>query len=260
VDLGHRQKETVKVNRIRIPEGSRRTWPTFVLALVLSLPPAANADPGAAATSVVRQVTTTVVDPAGRVLARQGQEENGSGTVIAYEGGLSLILTCRHVVPDGRHPLWVMVGDRYDTAEFVAAGKVDLALLTVADKLPVVRLAKAEAAAGEAVSQYGYPDRVRTPKVGKAVGYTGAVETETGARIFSLRISAAHGDSGAGVLDPRGNLTAVLWGGVERTLEAGSVGVGDIRSFILETKPKGFPKLVERLTADTKSVKVESGK
>jgi S1-C subfamily serine protease len=138
----------------------------------------------------------------------------GSGTVVHSASGKSLVLTNRHVCPNGTGHPFVLVGNKSYRAEWIAADDtVDLALLRVSVELPAVELAASEPVKGTTVRQWGYslhgPVKAKTGSVLETIQFT----TDAGARVNTLvtDIAVEPADSGSGIFDPDGKLVAVTF-------------------------------------------------
>lgn len=153
-----------------------------------------------------------------------------SGTVIASEGGKSLVVTCAHcfrsadrrratdpgghpvagysVCPPGNAPCLAV--------RLVAVDEVaDLALLSVDAALPAVRVAHARPVAGAEVQHWG----ISSGPAQGVVLYMSDRATDGPTLTFRSSLSSIPGDSGAGVF-ANNELVAVNWGygplGVQR--------------------------------------------
>jgi hypothetical protein len=135
----------------------------------------------------------------------------GTGTVVACEGGKSLVLTNEHVVRANPRGARVWHEDFTYSTRLVAVSDrpdVDLALLEVDHELPAAAIG-GEPTGGERVTVYGYgPDQRRmTRREGTVVGQVGwSFVTPT----LALSFPCVHGDSGAGVFNARGELVGVV--------------------------------------------------
>lgn len=193
-----------------------------------------------------------------------GSTAGGTGTVIAAEGGKSLVLTNAHVVPSAAHPITVtywsdgaawtskgtyLGGSSVDElgGNLIRVNGPDLALLSVNADLQPVEIATAIPAAGTAVRLYGFGGNtsVVTPtlKAGRVLHEDGR-QTMAGDPIARTSIATVNGDSGAGILDREGRLVAVHWGG-------GAVRLDTVHAFTVQVLDrKGlFSRLKARLTA-----------
>jgi S1-C subfamily serine protease len=200
-----------------------------------------------------------------------GRSANGTGTVIASEGGKTLVLTNAHVVPSAAHPITVTYWSENKVwtqeATYVGGSSVDdlgnhmirvngpdLALLSLNATLKPVEMADAIPAPGDAVYLYGFGGAgsqvLPHLKVGRAMGDTGH-RTTTGDPIANTTIASTQGDSGSGIFNDRGQLVAVLWGGDEATRISSAVRLDTIHAFTV-AKLRGpglFPRLQASLAA-----------
>lgn len=173
----------------------------------------------------------------------------GSGTVVACEGGRSLVLTNRHVVPSARYGVRVECEGKSHPVTFYAPAAVgDLALLAVEAELPAAELADAEPPPGAEVRQWGRSWRGQgrpVPKAGRWFGLgRGRDATYGHAAVVESTIPGESGDSGAGVFH-EGRLVAVTWG-LRGPMSAG-VRLADVRACLRERAAGLFPRLAERL-------------
>lgn len=158
----------------------------------------------------------------------------GSGTVVRADKGASLVLTCKHVAPDGKFGLSVQAGDSQYAADFVAADdRCDLAIVRVKVKLTPTAVADVEPAAGATLYQWGYPHG------GPCKHKWGPLTSErvVGApEVWIVGICPEGGDSGAGVFDDRGRLVGVVFagtvGGQGVTGPASVTRLADVRRFL----------------------------
>lgn len=194
-----------------------------------------------------------------RVQHGPGSWSGGTGTVIASEAGKSLILTNAHVVPSAAHPITVTYWSEghawRQEATYLGGSSVDdirpglihvngpdLALLSVNASLHPVEIAAAIPAQGESVRLYGFggaSETEPTEKRGRVLPEPGWVEPAT-----KTSIETINGDSGAGILNDRGELVAVHWGG-------GAVRLDSVREFTVSVlERKGwFARFKDRLAA-----------
>lgn len=156
------------------------------------------------------------------IVARGAATAMGTGTVIASEGGDSLVLTNAHVADDPAAGYTVVHGEYSYPAKYLCGSKVtrvrpdfleiagpDLALLVVPDKaLPVARLAALPPAEGDRVRQWGFCDSTygtrATYKTGKILPRRDYVRP-----ITLTSIPAKQGDSGSGLFNDAGEVVAV---------------------------------------------------
>lgn len=190
-----------------------------------------------------------------------GATGGGTGTVIASESGRSLILTNAHVVESADRPIsvtyWCDRRPWIQPATYLGGSSVshlsgslihvngpDLALLEVKADLQPVELASEIPATGEAVQLFGFGGAgvygtVPIRKSGHILPEPGWIEPAT-----KTSIQTINGDSGSGILNDRGQLVAVHWGG-------GAVRLDSVHSFTVSTlQRKGvFSRLKDRLAA-----------
>jgi S1-C subfamily serine protease len=202
--------------------------------------------------------------PDGVVLIESKSETEysaGSGTVIAYENGKSLILSVAHVVDDPKAKLTVTHKGKAHKATYLWASPTieltlpdgkkvpiidgpDLALLTVDAELPVMKLAATPAKVGDEVKTFGFAggpkfaDKGPYPKIGKVVDAEGVWASP----------DARRGDSGSGLLNSKDELVGVVHSRSADADEPGllAVPLNEVKKFLLE-KAEGFPKLKESL-------------
>src|SRR5438067_4408339 len=245
--------------------------PAFAAAFLIGSPVAAA---GAEVAAVV--VGKPAADPArSTVFVHRdlggGRSRSGTGTVVACEGGKSLVLTNAHVAddPDGAYTV-THAGTAYP-ATYVAGSTVsqsdtdsmrvdgpDLALLSVGATLPAATIASDAPRPGDRVRLWGFGRRSAgegaVEKAGRALDAAGYVEPT-----FVSTTDTASGDSGSGVFNDAGELVAVHWGGGDQGAYA--VPLGAVRSFLREKARESFPQLAGRLTEPKRdSPSVASGK
>src|SRR5262245_35350730 len=118
---------------------SMKRFPIIALSLFMSAPLGA-ADPEKSAVKI-----SYVVFENNNEGVSEATLGWGSGTVVHSAGGKSLVLTNRHVCPNGSGHPFVLVGTKSYPAEWIAADEIaDLALVRVPIELPAVELADAE--------------------------------------------------------------------------------------------------------------------
>lgn len=193
----------------------------YALFAILSLAgvlPAAN--PEAASVYVTHQ--------------RVGSTGHGSGTVVACENGVALVLTNRHVCPDQGQSIvvkWTHGGTAF--ARWLCVDEwADLAALAVAvpNDCEVCPPARRAPEAGESVVQFGYsvtPGPLR--RIGMALKQDGW-RSLSGLQDWTASTGSQPGDSGSGVFNEKGQIVAVVWGG--DTSRARCVMLRDVRRFL----------------------------
>lgn len=193
----------------------------------------------------------SAADPAascGKVIVPEGAATAcGSGTVVACEGGKSLILTNRHVCPRlGAGKFFECGGHRYAAFCCCLDDRADLALLLVDAELPVCVVAAQLPADGTEVQQFGCSRAgPKKPKRGLLQRFLGVFRDDR--PVAHSGISTEPGDSGCGVF-AGGELVAVTWG------EGGScVHLADVRRLLgtFAEKTKTFPALGRSMKAAT---------
>lgn len=168
----------------------------------------------------------------------------GSGVLVWSAAGESLVLTCWHVVPDGRKPIAV-VADHPHPAEFVAADdRCDLALVRVRAALsPVAPLSGTAPAPGRAVTVGGFPNGGPFRSAAGAVCRERAREqvwTPFGpvgvADELLVDVVVEPGNSGGPVYDGAGGLCGIVHSrsvvGGRGAAPAGCTGLADVRRFL----------------------------
>lgn len=178
----------------------------FALLLALTLSPLAPAaEPPAACGRV------TLPQPDGVTYY------NGSGTVIASEGGCSLVLTNRHVAVrlGARGTFTPPGGGSYPVCCVAVDDASDLALLHTPHALPAAPLALRDPPAGAELTQYGHPYAGPCrPRRSRFLGFRGLCDTQWGraaARTVHATGLSVEGESGSGLFH-NGELVAVCWG------------------------------------------------
>lgn len=226
-----------------------KRFPTLLLLLAAAPLARADSKPFAVAPYVAPAAPKRAApaDPSascGKVSVPDGRSvASGSGTVVACEGGRSLVLTNRHVCPRlGAGKSFEVGGRRYPAFCCCVDSRADLALLIVDADLPACSLAKAAPDAGTPTVQFGHPYAgPQRPKRGIIRGFVGWLRD--GLPILHSGINTEQGDSGSGVFAD-GELVGVTWG------EGGScVHLADVYQ-LLDTfcvNAKAFPDLAKRV-------------
>lgn len=208
------------------------------LTVALSAPKADEAfDPARSAVCVRREYTKT--DDAGQAVK---VANIGSGTVVAQENGLSLILTNHHVCPETGE--WVRVAHRwrrYDAQVVLAVERYDLAALVVFAKLSPSGIARTTPKPGAELRMCGYGLMLPCLKVGRA---TDRYADEQGVRTHFTTLATESGDSGSGLFDASGRLAGVVWGS-----QGAAVPLESVRAFARHVAETGgqFPLLAKEL-------------
>jgi S1-C subfamily serine protease len=178
--------------------------------------------------ATVAQATDPVKSTVKVVCYRGEVTDNGSGTVVYNKGGKSLVLTNRHVCPDGNCEIDVYSkGEIYEARWLGVADRGDLAMLEIDTDLPAAPIARNAPKQGETLRRWGYPNgRRQKAKQGK---YLGDVGFAGAARVFGVAGESVHGESGSAEFNENGEVVAVLWGGNTTGM---CVGLEDIGRFV----------------------------
>lgn len=202
-----------------------------------------STDPSSAAVYVHRQLVS--------------HGDAGSGTVIASEGGKSLVLTCAHVI-EGDGGITVTHAGKVYPAKYLGGSTVrwvntstiqvdgpDLALVVVYAELPAVEIGS-EPETGARVRLFGFGGRLGdhgfVAKLGQVIA--GPAFTKP---TLTYTASTTSGDSGAGVFNEAGELIGVHTG--RSGVQAYAVPVGTVKTFVLARLNGLFPRLGFRLAA-----------
>jgi len=145
----------------------------------------------------------------------------GSGTLVADEGGKTLVLTNAHVVrrSDADKPITVTVQGKTYKARYVTGSEVtnitkttiningpDLCLLELPVSLGAVNIAETVPTLGEEVWMWGYAGGAQAP-----VMRTGKIIKSQTTEIDTAFVSQP-GDSGSGIFNSKGQLVGVVHG------------------------------------------------
>lgn len=148
-------------------------------------------------------------DPEVATVLIQGHRGTGSGAVVWSDGKTSVVLTNKHVCPDGFGQIRVRAGGKSHAAVWLGSDPdCDVAALRISAGLEPLRLAAAEPQAGTDVRLYGYGGH---PKYGKVVGYAGYRYVGTG-DAYKMTLVSQPGDSGAPVVNGKGEVIGLNWG------------------------------------------------
>ena len=168
----------------------------------------------------------------------------GTGTVVACEGGKSVVLTNRHVAED-LDGVRVYHAGRFHPATYLSHYAGDLVAFTVDAELPCAEIAETEPPAGAAVEQWGYvwygqgtPVRKTARWFGRAWGIDPRFEAPS--PIIDTGIRSESGDSGSAVFY-EGKVVAVTWG------TTAAVPLAGVRHFLRRACARLFPRLAARL-------------
>lgn len=158
----------------------------------------------------------------------------GSGTVVASEGGESLLLTNRHVAGSGIGTISIHFHSVVHQADFVAACRTaDLALLRIRKPLPAATVGSRVPDKGDVVFYDGFAGGgTRERKTGTAHGVNGRSPSQ--GTVWWMNTETRSGESGSGVFDPKsGELVAVVWGTDGRKMGL-TVHLSDIQLFLFD--------------------------
>lgn len=182
---------------------------TAIIALVTFTSIRAAADPELA--------TVLVLAPAGA----------GSGAVLYSDGHTSLVMTNKHVCPNGDRPIQVRAQGKLYPAEWLGAdSESDLAVLRVKADLPALTLAENEPAKGDRLRLFGYGG---LPKSGVSIGRDGSHYSGSGDAFF-VSLLPKGGDSGAPLINDSGEVAGIVWGTREQGNRVGiAVPLADVR-------------------------------
>jgi hypothetical protein len=171
----------------------------------------------------------------------------GTGTVLACEGGKSLVLTNRHVCPDAKGKATVVKDGWEYPAAFVAAdAAADLALVETEWELPAAAgIAAAEPAPGTRLTMWGYGGNWAPTRKAGPLGPVRGRRVDDGSEVGQAGVVSVDGDSGSGLFDAAGRLVAVVWGGDGRT--AATVPLAYVRSFVRGKCGGQYPELAKAI-------------
>lgn len=196
----------------------------------------------------------------------------GTGTVVACEGGKSLVLTNAHVVPHGANPITVRHGNDTYPATFVAAGsrhgrgyEPDLCLLVVDAEMPAVEIADSPPRIGERLRQWAFGGQRFGAGPTFKVGVVADPVRPDGSRLVGGDVESSlptqSGDSGSGVFNDAGELVGVTWAagpgyeengrwvGTDPQRQHSAVPLAKVRAFVKTHAAKLFPRLAVRLAS-----------
>lgn len=214
-----------------------------------------------AACACARELPQTVLAPNPAAASvrvqhdRGGATGNGSGTIVAVEDGVALVVTNRHVAPDPGQGIlvWWPSGYRGYARWLGVDDAADLCALAVTAPADCVAcpLAEAPPAPGQILTLAGWQGGPRpVPRSGAYLGVGGFLPGDT---VHHVAAPSLPGDSGSGAVTASGELVAVVWGG--RDGVARCVGRGALLRFLRRPMllPR-FPRLHMRLAAMRETV------
>jgi len=173
---------------------------SLLLSLFLLPLPSLSPTPAAADTALNE---VCVRSPEGACVEIDVGQSSGSGTVIWYEDGYSIILTARHVTKIKGEMTVVHKGKTYAAVRGMESATADLAVVWVKAKLPTADVAAVEPKVGDDLHHWGTTTGAAT---GKALHYR--VYPEYG-RALRSDYRVDPGDSGSGVFNADNELVAV---------------------------------------------------
>lgn len=166
----------------------------------------------------------------------------GSGVIVAKRehdgtggGWWYCVLTNRHVVQGAGTDRWLTFPSGKRTYCYILGvdERADIAGIEFhsVETLPVVPLADVDPVQGETVWQIGYP-HTRGPisRVGLFRGILS--RSHLGAPNYSYTIATEQGDSGSPIINGKGQVVGLVWGGIPGESEA--VGLPDLKRFTSE--------------------------
>ncbi len=236
---------------------------TTFLTLLFILAPLQAALPQAAV--VNRESSGVVVDPSGYtcyVWRHNGfVGQAGTGTCIACEDGVSLVITNAHVVEGTDAPITILQGSvsRSGTLLAVARGHgvsgPDLALITVEGYMTPAPIADKAPSVNDRIRMWGYGGTtfVRTKDRQNAiypVMKSGYYVTPWGGDA-NASMSTISGDSGSGWFNDAGELVGVHWG---NNGQAWAVPLQSVRTFVRSRIEGRFPRLRAALSGAKRAV------
>ncbi len=181
---------------------------SFLLTLSIGVAVAVTAHPALSEGSEPRPAVV-------RVAAEDnGGRSCGSGTLVAVEGKVGLVLTNWHVVRDATGQVSVEFPDGTRSAATVL--KVDktwdlAALLIWRPEVAAVELADEPPKPGDELTIAGYGSGSYREATGKAVQYVSPGEGHP-FEIVELSVVARNGDSGGPIFNDKGQMAGVLFG------------------------------------------------
>lgn len=179
--------------------------------------------------------TKCPVDPKRSTVRVDLGNHGGSGTVFWSEGGVSLVLTNKHVaICDGGVTV-THDGKIYPATRGGYCSDGDLGIIWVKAELPAVELAANDPAPDEHIRFWGRTTSFGEGRVTGSMPFIGC-PTITGNHPL------ASGDSGSGVFNDKGELVGVNWGTLSTGQPSFFVPVSTATVFVVETC-QWFPKL-----------------
>jgi hypothetical protein len=214
--------------------------------------------PAVAAFVLFAAPVSAAADPSGACVRVSWGRYAASGTCIASEGGLSLVVSNNHVfsepIPDAppplaSYPLEVAVATldgKRSLAGVAYAGVTDadgdLALVLVKGELPVAELADDVPPVGTEVWHKGIGSGGGQGRVAEPGHFREA------SCHFASTATVVPGDSGAGVFSAKTGQVVAVNNGFTGSKQRGAP-VGKVRELLKKSCPETFPRLAEKLGA-----------
>jgi hypothetical protein len=153
-----------------------------------------------------------------------GVTQQGSGTIVAVQGGKALIVTAKHVTSGHTEGITVTLrGKSYPAQLLEESQSSDLAALAIDAPPGIDGMLIAEEQPQEGVMLgYGSSGQLHEHR-GPYIGGSGVDST--------YQFVTGHGDSGGGVFDRNGRFAGVLWGS-DFSRTAAAVSTQEVRRFL----------------------------
>ncbi|MDD4269183.1 MAG: serine protease [Pirellulales bacterium] len=213
-----------------------RTLPLIVL-VGIAIPAAAGPAPagalwGSRASSQPHPAVVRVIVPEGEAMSL------GSGSLVAANERLGLVVTNWHVVRDARGPITVVFPDGFRSGASILATDRDWDLAALAIWRPPatpLRLAAHAPQPGETLTIAGYGSGKYRAVSGRCVQYLSPGGNNP-FELLEVAVAARDGDSGGPILNAQGELAGVLFGAA-RGRTAGSF-CGRVQWFLASAAPR----------------------
>lgn len=213
-----------------------RTLPLIVL-VGIAIPAAAGPAPAGAlwGSHAASQPHPAVV----RVIVAEGESMSlGSGSLVATNERLGLVVTNWHVVRDARGPITVVFPDGFRSGASILATDKDWDLAALAiwrPQTPPLQLASHAPQPGETLTIAGYGSGQYRAASGRCVQYLSPGGNNP-FELLEVAVAARDGDSGGPILNAQGELAGVLFGAA-RGRTAGSF-CGRVQWFLASAAPR----------------------
>ena len=148
------------------------------------------------------------------VAAERGGTSCGSGTLVAVQGHLGLVVTNWHVVRDAAGPIQVIFPDGFQSAATLVATDADwdlASLLIWRPRVEPIPLARQAPRPGDWLTIAGYGKGVYRAVTGRCTQYLSPGRNHP-FEMVEIAAPAREGDSGGPILNARGELAGVLFG------------------------------------------------